>query len=147
MRYLAVFVVLGLMGCGSRVIETPVTDGGTDTAAASDSTSTDSAKADTAPFVCIDDKGKMPTALKACTRDADCSQASRMVDCCGSMMMVGVRADVALAFGECERERQKGLPLCDCIAQPLSAEDGSPIPADGAANVRCDMGVCLTFTR
>lgn len=147
MRSHAVFVVLGLLGCGSKVDETGTTDGGADTAASSDSASSDTAKPDTGPFVCVDDKGKMPIALKACTRDADCSQASRMVDCCGSMQMVGVRADVALAFGECERERQKGLPLCDCIAQPLSAEDGSPIPADGAANVRCDMGVCLTFLR
>lgn len=141
-RSLALFSLLA--ACGGKV-DAPTTDAATSDTGASDTAVSDSAPPDATPLACVDDKNQMPLSLKTCGGDGECSQSLRMTDCCGSMLAVGVHKDFAAAFGECERERQKGLPLCDCIPKPLAAEDGSPIPADGAASVRCELGYCRTY--
>ncbi len=143
MRRLSLVLIPLLAACGGKV-DAPTTDAASDTGA-SDTAVSDSAPADTAPLACVDDKGQMPLSLKACGSDADCSQSVRQTDCCGTMLAVGVHKDLAAAFGTCERARQKELPLCDCLPKPLAAEDGSLIPADGAAKVRCEFGNCRTY--
>jgi hypothetical protein len=135
-------LALLLAGCGGRTTEPEFVDGGADVVVI------DSARPDT-PVVCVDESGNMPVALKTCTSSADCAMRLRRSDCCGSETLVGVRADVAEAFASCEAERLKGLPVCDCLAQPTRSEDGREI-GGFTAKVRCtdfagSGGICKTY--
>lgn len=135
-----------LLGCGAKT-EAPLVDASTDAPA------TDAAKdvmvPDSAPIACVDPSGAMPTSLKTCNSTADCAMRTRQSDCCGSEMVVGVRADIADAFATCEADRRKELPLCDCLAQPTRAEDGREV-SGFTTKVRCtdftsSGGICKTY--
>jgi hypothetical protein len=149
LRWTLAFVTAGggALGCGAKTSEPSPIDASSETAIA-DTSVGDSAKPDSA-IACVDGSGNMPTSLKTCTSNADCAMRTRRSDCCGSELLVGVRADVADAFASCEAERQKELPVCDCLAQPTRAEDGREI-SGFTAKVRCadftgSGGICKTY--
>lgn len=137
-----------LLGCGAKTETTdPPADASSDTFASD--TASDVKVPDTAPIACVDSMGAMPISLKTCSSNADCAMRTRQSDCCGSEMVVGVRADIADAFATCEAERRKGLPLCDCLAKPTSAEDGRET-SGFTVKVRCtdftsSGGICKTY--
>jgi hypothetical protein len=137
-----------ILGCGAKTTETPSSDAGTDSSV-SDSGKDVGTPPDSAPIACVDSSGAMPISLKTCTSSADCAIRTRQSDCCGSEMVIGVRADVAEPFATCEAERRKGLPLCDCLSQPTRAEDGREI-SGFTVKVHCtdftgSGGICKTY--
>ena len=147
------FLCLALLaGCGGTVTESVDASSDTTTDATSDLGASDAAT-DTAidtRAACIDDAGTVPVDVKLCGSTTECAIRTRMVDCCGSIVAVGVRADKAAAFAACEAERQKGIPPCDCIPKPTTAEDGKVLPDGGTASVLCsdrtgESGLCRTF--
>lgn len=129
-----------ILGCGTRV-DLPTVDGGGETSAA------DGAVADVGPVPCVDDNGRVPLSVKACSNDGECVVRARQADCCGSIVMVGIWSGAAAGFTKCEEERAAGLPLCDCVPQPTAAEDGREIAPGGAPAVRCEYGLCKTYVR
>ncbi len=146
MKGLRLALVVALAGCGGRTTEGPLDDASVD--ARVETSVGDTARPDTA-IACVDDTGNMPTSIKACTNSSDCAMRSRRSDCCGSELVVGVRAELADAFATCEAERQKGLPVCDCLAQPTRAEDGREV-SGFTTKVRCtdftgSGGICKTY--
>jgi len=131
--------------CGGRTTDPESIDGG---AAKDSATVVDTSKPD-APIECVDKSGNLPVSLKACSSDADCAMRERQSDCCGSLTLVGIRAELAAAFSVCEEDRRKGLPLCDCLSQPTRAEDGREV-SGFSPKVKCtdftsSGGICKTY--
>lgn len=137
----ALFATLSLVACGSRV-ELPMPTTTTDSAVVDGALAVDSG-----PVECVDSMGRMPASMRVCNVDTDCEVRPRQVDCCGSIVLVGVRSNVAPAFAVCEAERQKGLPMCDCLAQPTKTDEGSTIPPDASVGARCTASACTSFVR
>ncbi len=132
------------------------TDGGVDTGALVDGAVTDSGASDGADVgdtadasFCVGDT--VPSGLKLCKSDADCSIASHTTSCCGSAVLVGVASASKSTFDACEKAWDDHFPKCGCPTAAPTTEDGKT-PADPSkAVVHCvdfttSGGICKTVT-
>lgn len=86
-------------------------------------------------------------ALRTCDDDDDCGVAPHMLDCCGSMGVVGIATSELEAFEELETACSLALPACGCAGSPfIEAEDGRLFSA-GEAEVEasCVGGLCRSY--
>lgn len=86
-----------------------------------------------------------PAFDKSCAGVGDCVMKEHMIDCCGSMVAMGINAAEDAAFDAAETECQSQYPACGCAPLPTVAEDGQR--PDGGAGIQLDClgGSCSTF--
>ncbi|MBW2453075.1 MAG: hypothetical protein JRI68_01115 [Deltaproteobacteria bacterium] len=101
---------------------------------------------------CFDDDGQtVQWALNLCDNADTCTMVEHQIDCCGTIMFVGVTEDALADFEACEAAWRATLPLCDCpmglpqVQQPY----GQTVDSENDAGVSCtnwtmDSGLCLT---
>ena len=74
----------------------------------------------------------------------DCLLVDHTTSCCGDQLRVAIDATEADAFSAAETYCSSLLPTCDCVAQGVSAEDGSLVPfgKEDLIVARCTDGIC-----
>ncbi len=85
-----------------------------------------------------------PDFERGCTQDAECGLAFHRSDCCGSIVVRGIRADRLGDFKAAEDTCTAQWPACGCAARISSADDGSVSGDPGDFEVRCESGQCLS---
>jgi hypothetical protein len=80
---------------------------------------------------------------KSCDSAQECVLVQHQVDCCGTILIMGLHSAEQLAFAALEQYCAAQFPLCGCAAQGMRLEDGSMIDFDStAAVVDCVDGLC-----
>jgi hypothetical protein len=84
-----------------------------------------------------------PTFVKGCTNSDSCVIGYHQVDCCGTLIAIGINHSERDAFDAAEAAWEATCPACGCAAQPTKTEDGR---TGTMANitVTCDSGMCIT---
>lgn len=93
---------------------------------------------------CESTNGDFPPFSKSCENDDDCVLLQHQTDCCGSFMMIGVSVSDQKNFESAESQCSSSLPLCDCLQQPIVAEDGFRANETGTFDVVCDENECYS---
>lgn len=62
---------------------------------------------------------------RSCSQASDCAVVAHQRDCCGTRVMLGIRADQAQAFAAAEMQCEAQYPACGCAEQAPSADDGT----------------------
>ncbi|MBK7827549.1 hypothetical protein [Nannocystis sp.] len=93
---------------------------------------------------CSGDPPSFPEFDRSCVEDVDCALVLHQIDCCGTFVAWGLRADVAKTFAEAEALCESQYPLCGCAAQPTVADDGMASNNNDFA-VTCKDGSCFSF--
>lgn len=93
---------------------------------------------------CSSDPPSFPEFDRGCVVDVDCAVVLHQIDCCGTFVAWGLRADVAKTFAEAEALCESQYPLCGCAAQPTVADDGMASNNNDFA-VTCKDGSCFSF--
>jgi hypothetical protein len=143
---------LVLAGCGGAVESELFTDAST-TGDASDggTTTTDASRdapRDVAPGdygACFDNNGRVRDSMKRCNRTDDCTFTEVQVDCCGSIVYVGIGTASEVQFEACNQAWSAHWPACGCAAQPSKTEDGKQITDPNQVAVVCNGGLCRTL--
>ncbi len=87
-----------------------------------------------------------PKPVKACQANADCTYAMKTIDCCGTQVATGITKAAKSAFEAAEFKCANAMAICDCIAKPVTHDDGSSA-GDGMTAVSCDQGLCSTYAK
>jgi hypothetical protein len=75
---------------------------------------------------------------RSCTSVGDCVLVQHQIDCCGTILIMGLTASEQTAFNALEQYCSAQFPLCGCAAQGMQLEDGSLIDFGSAApQVEC----------
>lgn len=99
---------------------------------------------------CFDSGGVVPTSMKRCGTDADCTTGDHTINCCGSHVVTGVSKSEDARFISCEKSWDASLPGCGCPAAPTQTDDGKTIVDPTKVVVHCAgsgggaTGVCQT---
>jgi hypothetical protein len=80
---------------------------------------------------------------RGCTLPDNCVIGFHQVDCCGSLVAVGINHSQRDVFDAAEMTWDQTCPACGCAAQPTLAEDGKSC-AMAMVTVSCDTGMCTT---
>lgn len=141
---LATSTILACSGATTTDLLT-VPDASTD-ATTGDGSATDASTTDVGPDgfpnACAPDAG-FPSFQKGCGTTANCIIKFHQVDCCGSMIAIGLNHSEFDAFDKTELSWETSCPKCKCVAKATVAEDGkSGLNAD--VKVSCDNGTCRT---
>jgi hypothetical protein len=133
-------VAVVVVACGGTIGSS---DGGVDGGPGAD------AAQDAGYLACFDSSGTLDASLKVCQSDPDCVIEQESVDCCGTILYVGVAASSVASFTACEASWEAHFPPCGCASNQTRTEDGktSTQGSDaGAPAVRCSGGACMTYT-
>lgn len=120
-------------------------------AAAADATAADVAPADVAPadagpaVMCSGKDWYFPKFSKTCASDDDCVIANHMVNCCGSLIALGIAKTDKAAFDAAEKICDNQYPGCGCASQGTQAEDGFTSLMGDPIAVKCNAGTCGTY--
>jgi hypothetical protein len=80
---------------------------------------------------------------KSCDSAQDCSLVQHQIDCCGTVLVMGLQSAEQPAFAALEQYCAAQFPLCGCAAQGMMLEDGSMIDFGSTAAVAdCIEGRC-----
>jgi hypothetical protein len=81
---------------------------------------------------------------RTCTTDDDCVAVAHQTSCCGSELVMGIRASEQAAFDAAEAVCEPQYPACGCAAQGIDVEDGTQIDFTAREQVHasCDTGSC-----
>jgi hypothetical protein len=79
---------------------------------------------------------------RACEQDAECALAFHQKDCCGSISVMGIRADLLADFQAAEAVCSAQWPACGCASAIPTADDGTSSGNLDDFGVRCDSGQC-----
>jgi len=112
---------------------------------ATDDTGTTDATTGEPAIMCGGEDPYFPTFDRACTTNPDCDLVYHQVDCCGSMVVLGIRGDAAKAFSEAEAECVAQYPVCRCVPQFPVADDGQVSSDINLIEVACTDGECRSF--
>lgn len=109
--------------------------GGTGTSAATGGETTGGS------LVC-EDPLQFPGVGKQCVSDGDCAVVFHQVDCCGSLVAIGVDGMSVDEFDQTEALCAAKFPECDCAPMPTIAEDGDATEDVAQIVAHCVMGQC-----
>ncbi len=133
--------------CGSTVTTTDSEgEESTSTISTGPDTTTDTTGPDTTtgnPVMCEPDPFA-PLHNPACMANDECASVIHMTDCCGTIAVWGVSADIVDEFPAIE-EMCAPKPICDCAPMPTMADDGSVADKPDSFSVGCIDGLCQTF--
>lgn len=87
-----------------------------------------------------------PNLTKECKTTKDCSWLPHQMDCCGSIIAVGVWAPIAQLFFQAENLCVSQYPKCKCAAKSPIAEDGNASDTQDF-EATCDAGKCMTHVK
>jgi len=85
-----------------------------------------------------------PAFARTCTSAAGCKIGLHRVDCCGSLVAIGIAAKDYDAFKAAEEHCSKTYPPCGCAPMPTKAEDGDTGSLK-QLQVKCVDNVCITY--
>ena len=142
MRSLRYALVL-LMGCSGSTENTPANndkDAGLDAATESGADTASEATADVADDAPLDPETCIWKA-QWCNGAGECVVAEHMVDCCGTLQVIGVNQANMDQFVACEQQWRDSLPDCGCASQQTTDEHGALV--DDIADVTAE---CTNFT-
>lgn len=94
---------------------------------------------------CVGDTPMFPMFDKACAMPSDCVVALHTVNCCGTMVALGINAAEKSAFDAAEATCDMQYPGCGCAQMPTTTEDGKMSMDDTQIQVGCTNGQCTTF--
>jgi hypothetical protein len=115
----------------------PVDGGGGSGDAASD--------AGAAQVDCAQRPALFPAFDRSCTNADECSLATRQIDCCGTLMITGVRASEVDAYEQAAATCASQYAACECATRATQADDGTTADATGLpATVQCVDDQCRT---
>jgi hypothetical protein len=101
----------------------------------------------TAPMMCAG-TAALPAFDKTCAVDADCAAVTHQINCCGTLVALGINKRLVTAFNDAEKACAASYPACGCASQPTRTEDGSmQLGFDGGIAVKCQSGSCTTFIK
>jgi hypothetical protein len=93
---------------------------------------------------CFGADGKyVQSALDVCTQTTVCAMVEHEIDCCGTIMLVGIDSALEAEFDACEAAWRDHLGVCNCpagkpqIQQPYGMEAASTGPATTASASPC----------
>lgn len=89
-----------------------------------------------------EDPLQFPGVGKECAGDNDCAVVFHQVDCCGSLVAIGVDAGTVDAFNEAEAMCAAKWPACECAQKPTAAEDGESTEDQAQIVAACEGGLC-----
>jgi hypothetical protein len=80
---------------------------------------------------------------RSCSSAQDCRLVQHQVDCCGTILIMGLPASEQPGFEALEQYCAAQFPLCGCAAQGMMLEDGSSIDFGSTAAIAdCVEGRC-----
>lgn len=80
---------------------------------------------------------------RSCTNAEDCVPVHHQIDCCGTILIMGLASSEQAAFDALEQYCSARFPACGCAAQGNQLEDGSVIDfTSDAFRVECVDGQC-----
>jgi hypothetical protein len=132
---------------GSTSSESSSGESGSGESTSTDTTTDDTTTDDTTtgePIMC---PGEFPSFDEACSVDEDCALVLHTIDCCGTELAWGIRADAVAAFEAAEAVCDGQYPACDCAPMPTLAEDGQTVMDASALAVACTMGACTSYVQ
>jgi hypothetical protein len=94
---------------------------------------------------CFDANNRVRESMKRCNRAEDCTVTEVQVDCCGSIVHVGIAEASSEQFEVCNAAWAAHWPACGCAAQPGKAEDGKAVTDPSGVAVVCNGGLCRTL--
>lgn len=103
------------------------------------------------PPVPVDCSGAGPNDFpafdKSCTADSECVAKLHQINCCGTLVAIGINASGSAAFDAAEATCQGQYPACGCAQMPTTAEDGKTLADYGSDfPVVCKAGQCTTYS-
>ncbi len=95
-------------------------------------------------IMCGGDDPSFPTFDRSCTVPRDCAFVFHQIDCCGSLLALGINGESAKLFSEAEAQCQAQYPDCQCAPMPTIADDGKTVDDASLLEVACTDGECRT---
>jgi hypothetical protein len=135
-------------GGGAGSSDASVSADGSGGATGDASTSKDAVAIDARPMTC--DAGTFPTFDNGCSDTINCSIGLHQINCCGTLMAIGINHAFRDAFDKAEANWRTACPAaCGCVAGPTRAEDGK-VGSSQSVMVKCESsgpgsGRCTTF--
>ena len=84
---------------------------------------------------CFDDQGALLAGYRKCATEADCASVRITTDCCGNVLVTGVRAVSLKAADACGQARAAGFPKCGCPTGPARSDAGNSEVTPGATPI------------
>jgi hypothetical protein len=81
---------------------------------------------------------------RSCATETDCTIATRQINCCGTLMITGVRTTEVDAYQQAAATCASQYPLCGCANGPTVADDGTTAAGGLPARVQCLNDTCQT---
>ena len=86
-----------------------------------------------------------PDFSRRCEMNADCALVFHLVNCCGTQVAWGIRADEVRRFEEAEAECRSQMYACGCPSFPTEADDGNTHWDHTAFAARCQENRCSSY--
>lgn len=96
------------------------------------------------PVVCAGGEPKFPPFDKSCSVDADCVTSLHQINCCGTLIAVGMNKAALPGFEAAEKTCQSQYPGCGCASMMTVAEDGVVVQKPEELVAHCAAGVCVS---
>lgn len=143
--------LLALVACGGSVASSGSVDASVDTSldaigdAPADAVASDVSDASDATDGAVAcNAGTFPSFARACTKDTDCVAVEHEINCCGTQVALGIRADQQSAFAAAEAICRGQYPGCGCASQATTADDGTKFDGTHPARAVCVDSVCTS---
>jgi len=131
--FVLALVTVTLIACSASTFPEPAGDAGV---------AADAASEGGFPGACTE-AGSFPAFPKGCGSTANCIIKLHQIDCCGTMMALGINHGEFAAFDAAETAWETACPKCKCPVGLTQAEDGKA-GATVDVKVSCDNGTCKT---
>lgn len=92
-------------------------------------------------------------AVKECQGASSCLVKEHQINCCGTMIWMGVAAGDEAAFDACEAAWRDHFPGCGCASEATKTEQPATAVPDitkvdvGCMNCTMESCVCMTFPK
>jgi len=120
-------------------------DGGTNGDAGSDASGDGGLGLDGGVGSCQGSPSIFNDIIKGCTVSAGCVVAFHQLDCCGSLMAVGINHASVNAFDADEAKWRMSCPACGCAARETVSEDGRMSNNQSDFRAECVNNVCRSY--
>ncbi len=95
-------------------------------------------------IMCGGENPFFPEFDRSCTVAIDCTFVFHQIDCCGSLIALGLNGEAGKPFQEAEAECVAQYPACRCAPMPTIADDGKTVDDPSLLEVACTDNECQT---